>query len=122
MNAATPTTFRFTFLFVLLGTVACSARSSVPGTSDSAVSAASSVCGGKACGVDCTPEGSDEPFNCNAAGECVATGQPLGCEAPKDPCVGKACGVDCTPEGSDEPFNCNAAGKCTATGEPLGCK
>ena len=38
-------------------------------------------CSAKACGVDCTPAGSDEPFNCNASGRCVATGQPLGCKA-----------------------------------------
>ena len=90
-----------------------------------------SPCAGKACGVDCTPEGSDEPFNCSAAGQCVAAGATLGCVEvcsnpegckPPSPCDGKACGVDCTPEGSDEPFNCNANGVCVATGQPLGCQ
>jgi hypothetical protein len=84
------------------------------------------VCAGKACGVDCTPDGSDEPFSCNSLGKCVGTGPSLGCgsRAPaKSPeCAGKACGVDCTPAGSDEPFNCNNAGACVATGQPLFCK
>jgi hypothetical protein len=43
---------------------------------------AASACEGKACGADCTPEGSDEPFNCNVSGSCVATGQALGCLPP----------------------------------------
>lgn len=56
---------------------------SASGTSGgSGSSTASKECANKACGVDCTPEGSDEPFNCNSAGRCVATGQALGC-APK---------------------------------------
>lgn len=37
-------------------------------------------CVGKVCGADCTPAASDEPFNCNAAGQCVVTGTPLGCD------------------------------------------
>ena len=77
-------------------------------------------CEDKACGVDCTPQGSDEPFNCNASGECVAAGADLGCE--EDACAEKACGVDCTPGGSDEPFNCNASGECVVTGEDLDCE
>jgi hypothetical protein len=79
------------------------------------------ACVHKGCGFDCTPEGSDEPFNCNAKGECVATGQPLGCQVSPE-CSGKACGVDCSPSGSDEPFNCNAAGQCVSAGHALGCK
>ena len=106
-------------------------------------------CTGKACGTDCSPSGSDEPFNCNARGQCVATGADLGCAPPKCPeflgdcregdgpadldgdgcidgcktlrCTGKACGTDCSPAGSDEPFNCNARGQCVATGAELGC-
>ncbi len=38
-------------------------------------------CDGRACGADCSPPGSDEPFNCNAAHQCVATGAPLACKA-----------------------------------------
>jgi len=34
---------------------------------------ASAACEGKACGVDCSPAGSDEPFSCTAAGACVST-------------------------------------------------
>ena len=33
---------------------------------------AAAECAGKACGVDCTPPGSDEPFNCNASRHCVS--------------------------------------------------
>lgn len=77
------------------------------------------TCTGKACGVDCTPAGSDEPFNCNAAGQCVATGAPLGCEPTS--CVGKICGQDCSPPDSDEPFNCDAAGKCVVNGTGGAC-
>lgn len=78
-------------------------------------------CSGKACGVDCTPAGSDEPFNCNATGQCVATGNDLGCAGPSPECGGKACGVDCTPPGGDEPFSCNAQGRCVYAGDDLGC-
>jgi hypothetical protein len=87
-------------------------------------SSASNACANKACGVDCTPPGSDEPFNCNAQGKCVYGGEQLGCGAPttSPECAGKACGVDCTPAGSEEPFNCNAQGKCVYGGEQLGCK
>ncbi len=38
------------------------------------------ACIAKACGADCTPAGSDEPFQCAASGACVATGQSLGCQ------------------------------------------
>jgi hypothetical protein len=48
--------------------------------------ASSNVCHAKACGADCTPAGSDEPFNCDAMGQCIATGQPLGCEAGAGAC------------------------------------
>ncbi|MBS2014295.1 MAG: hypothetical protein JST00_15520 [Deltaproteobacteria bacterium] len=41
-----------------------------------------SPCENKACGVDCSPPGSDEPFACNVKGECVATGTPLACACP----------------------------------------
>lgn len=83
----------------------------------------SNACAGKACGVDCSPEGSDEPFNCNSAGQCVVNeGKGFGCTPPAPECAGKACGVDCTPAGSDEPFNCNSSGQCVATGTPLNCK
>ena len=37
------------------------------------------ACSGKVCGADCTPTGSDEPFNCNAAGQCVSAGHDLQC-------------------------------------------
>ena len=37
------------------------------------------ACSGKACGSDCSPTGSDEPFNCNAAGQCVANGGDIAC-------------------------------------------
>ena len=80
------------------------------------------ACDGKACGTDCSPAGSDEPFNCNAAGACVATGQPLGCTEPANPCAGKRCGVDCSPAGSDEPFSCNAASACVPTPVENDCK
>jgi hypothetical protein len=105
--------------------VACSTSDDV-GSRDvqsSSSSKAAEACSKKVCGADCTPAGSDEPFNCDAVGKCVAAGQPLGCEpnAP-DACAGKACGVDCTPAGSDEPFNCDAVGKCVATGQPLRCE
>lgn len=112
------------FLFALLAVLGCSEESKQTPTTQSAdakVDAAPNPCAKKACGVDCTPAGSDEPFNCNAAGACVAAGQPLDCKNAENACAGKACGVDCTPAGSDEPFNCNAAGQCVATGQPLGC-
>jgi hypothetical protein len=110
---------------IVLALVACRSEDGAPASSDTDFTEAS-ACEGKTCGVDCTPKGSDEPFNCNAAGKCVAAGEPLACEAKdgkeeSDACSGKACGVDCTPKGGDEPFNCNAAGKCVVAGEPLGC-
>lgn len=81
------------------------------------------ACAGKVCGQDCSAPGSDEPFSCNSAGQCVATGAALGCAPPRSPaCAQKVCGADCTPEGSDEPFHCTASGACVAAGEPLGCK
>lgn len=49
---------------------------------------ASKECSGKACGVDCSPAGSDEPFNCNSAGRCVAAGAALGCTKTCAPFVG----------------------------------
>jgi hypothetical protein len=76
------------FLFVTaaalatLGAVGCSgeiAPQAPNGNTQSGVNA-SSVCAAKACGVDCTPAGSDEPFNCNLDGACVAAGQPLSCK------------------------------------------
>jgi hypothetical protein len=97
-----------------LAVVACA------GTDDPASSESSIVdgrCLDKACGADCTPPGSDEPFNCSASGRCLAAGAPLACPyEPKTACADKACGADCTPPGSDEPFNCDARGACVATG------
>lgn len=106
-------------------------------------------CANRACGVDCTPAGADEPFHCNSVGKCVATGEALGCTAcpaflgdcpagtaPADGdgdgcidtckpvanvCAGKVCGQDCSPPNSDEPFNCDSAGRCVAAGASLGC-
>jgi hypothetical protein len=37
-------------------------------------------CAGKACGSDCSPTGSDEPFACSAGGKCVAAGGDLACK------------------------------------------
>lgn len=69
-----------------LGVVAITGCSSATATPDSPsegveglTAGRSPSCSGKACGVDCSAAGSDEPFNCNSAGRCVATGQPLGC-------------------------------------------
>lgn len=105
------------------GTNGTSGGTSSGGGSNPVASGNSNPCAGKACGVDCSPEGSDEPFNCNAAGQCVTNqGQGFGCAPPAPECAGKACGVDCTPNGSDEPFNCNSSGQCVATGTPLNCK
>lgn len=56
-----------------------SGQSGGAGSTGSGGAAVSKECAGKACGVDCTPPGSDEPFNCNSAGQCLATGQALGC-------------------------------------------
>lgn len=150
--------FRFslsiaTLSFAALVAIGCGAKTTEPThdtpTTESGVTG-QNPCANKACGVDCTPEGSDEPFNCNSAGKCVATGEALGCKqcpaflgdcpagtAPADSngdgcidsckavangCSGKVCGQDCSPPGSDEPFNCNSAGRCVATGASLGCE
>jgi len=45
-----------------------------------------SPCEGKACGADCTPSGSDEPFNCNATGACVSAGNALSCQEEQVDC------------------------------------
>ena len=55
---------------------------------DAGGATASKECSGKACGVDCSPAGSDEPFNCNSAGRCVAAGAALGCTKTCAPFVG----------------------------------
>lgn len=77
-------------------------------------------CENKICGADCTPAGSDEPFNCNASGQCVAnSGAAFDCATVPE-CSGKVCGADCSAPGSDEPFNCNQAGQCVVnTGQKL---
>jgi hypothetical protein len=61
-----------------------SGASGSAGSARSDAGSAPRACAAKACGVDCTPRGSDEPFNCNRAGECVVTGQPLECQACPD--------------------------------------
>ncbi len=107
------------FLSVLAAAAAgCGATQNAPSDTDSE-ELRRSRCVNKACGADCTPRGSDEPFNCNAAHQCVAAGADLGCSPPK--CAGKACGADCSNPGDDEPSFCNSAGKCVSTGTPITC-
>ena len=93
-------------------------------SSASGQSGASTECTGKVCGQDCSPPGSDEPFNCTGDGQCVTgfvgdcTGVVTGGAAgvggggASQACIGKVCGQDCSPPGSDEPFNCTGDGQC----------
>lgn len=73
----------FTFSLTSVALVALLACGDVEVGSDrtSEPRLASNVCAGKACGADCSPPGSDEPFNCNAAGACVVSGSELSCDA-----------------------------------------
>lgn len=94
-----------------------SGQSSVNGSepaADGGGAPSTSTCATKVCGADCTPPGSDEPFACNASGQCIANSAAAFDCATVPACSGKVCGADCSPPGSDEPFNCNQAGQCVA--------
>lgn len=90
----------------LLGVLAlagCASTAPTPAAQNSAnlTDEPSPECSNKACGVDCTAAGSDEPFNCNADGRCVATGQELSCEAKTCPEILPVCEAGTRPADTD---------------------
>ena len=153
-----PVSFSCLAAVVALAVVGCGGRSEEPSSHSSETNAsqgaasngpakpsptAAKECSGKACGVDCTPAGSDEPFNCNSAGQCVATGQALGCKACPEflgDCImgeepadfdGDGCRDGCKPKScppflgdcrqGDEPADLDGDG-CTDGCKPVGSK
>ncbi len=91
MNASPRFSFASLLVLSALGLAAvtgCSSDPSAPAPAETAGNQSSSStstprdpsCVGKLCGADCSPAGSDEPFNCTYAGACLATPVELDCK------------------------------------------
>ena len=66
----------FSMALIGIASVACASKTATPSSAENDQNAglvASAECAGKACGSDCSPPGSDEPFNCTSTGRCAAT-------------------------------------------------